>query len=129
MTIEFEGKPALKVNISDQAIVNALSKNGPFSGECGRVDDEVFLLIESDRKLSDTARDVFHIGDVIYWVKSDGSKQAIAVFFGNTHFGDGTKPRPASASDKIGTVDLSGFDTKTVTVGTRCKVTFVDGES
>ena len=63
--------------------------------------EELYVLTDFWLELDKNAKEVFEIGDIVYWVKSDNSKEAIAIFFGNTPAWDWTKPRPVSKCSLI----------------------------
>ncbi len=58
--------------------------------------DELYALTNFWFELDSSAKEVFEIWDIVYWVKSDSSKEAIAIFFWNTPAWDWTQPRPVS---------------------------------
>jgi len=63
--------------------------------------DELYFLTNFGLELDENAKEIFEIGDIVYWKKSDNSKEAIAIFFGNTPAWDWTKPRPVSKCSLI----------------------------
>ncbi len=67
----------------------------------GRYWDEIYTLTDFGFPLDENAKEIMEVGDIAYWVKSDGSKEAIAIFFWNTPAGDGTKPIPVSKCSVI----------------------------
>jgi len=74
----------------------------PLIGEVINVQGEIFFTVDLNIPYSlDDAKDEFEIGDVAYWISPDGSMKAIALFYGNTVYKDGTKPRAYSRCIKI----------------------------
>ena len=63
--------------------------------------EELYVLTDFWLELDKNAKEVFEIGDIVYWVKNDNSKEAIAIFFGNTPSWDWTRPRPVSKCNLI----------------------------
>ncbi|HJO93955.1 MAG TPA: cyclophilin-like family protein [Victivallales bacterium] len=90
--------------ISDQSseICKKVIKKLPLAGDVVNVQGEIFFTVNIDISypISD-AREIFDIGDVVYWKSPDGSMAAIALFYGNTVYIDGKKPRAYSPCIKI----------------------------
>jgi len=85
-----------------QSIINA----DPLEGEANNIGGEVFFYqFELDIPFNGEEREVFKEGDVVYWrSQSDAKKFGILFMYGNTEYGDGTKPRTSSPGIKIGTI-------------------------
>ena len=66
--------------------------------------DEIYFYTDFKIPLSDDAKEIMQIGDIVYWRSQKSDKEAIAIFFGNTPKGDGTKPLAASPCDVIGKI-------------------------
>ncbi|MCP4179352.1 MAG: hypothetical protein GY756_16460 [bacterium] len=83
-------------------ICNKVIEQLPLSGDVVNVQGEIFFTVNIDipYSLSD-AKEIFDIGDVVYWKSPDGSMAAIALFYGNTLYIDGKKPRAYSPCIKI----------------------------
>jgi len=79
-----------------------IAKNFPFNKKLDwRYWDELYVLTDFWLQLDENTKEIFEIWDIVYWVKNDNSKEAIAIFFGNTPAWDWTKPRPVSKCNLI----------------------------
>ncbi|MBU1100091.1 MAG: hypothetical protein KKA84_06775 [Bacteroidetes bacterium] len=96
---EFE----LEIDLNNP-ISEALLKDLPLVGVGNNIGGEVYFNLSNDIPFNGDEKDVFEIGDVVYWRSTDTVKFAIAILYGNTKFGDGTKPRTFSPCIKFAKV-------------------------
>jgi len=66
--------------------------------------DEIYFYTDFKIPLSNEAKEIMEVGDIVYWRSTKSDKEAIAIFFGPTPKGDGSLPRAASPCDVIGRV-------------------------
>jgi hypothetical protein len=87
-------------------IVKYVRDHPGLAGEANNIPGEVFFYqFELEIPLDQTKREVFEKGDVVYWRSpTDESKFGILFMYGNTTYGDGTKPRASSPGIKIGSI-------------------------
>ena len=102
-----------QINIDDtsnlhEAITTAL----PLKGEAKNIGGEIFYIVDLDIPFDGTEREVFEVGDLVYWRSQKEQKFAIAMFYGNTKFGSGDAPTAASPCMKFGSFkgDCSGLE-------------------
>lgn len=76
------------------------------SGIANKIKGEVFFYqYDLDIAYNGEEKEVFDIGDVVYWrSQEDPEKFGILFMHGNTIYGDATKPRASSPGIKIGTL-------------------------
>lgn len=86
--------------------IQHIKDSNPLEGVATHIQGEVFFYqYELDIPFNGAQRDVFEVGDVVYWKsQDDATKFGILFMYGNTTYGDGTKPRTSSPGIKIGTV-------------------------
>lgn len=87
-------------------IINHVKNTKTLEGTATHIQGEVFFYqYEVDIPFNGEQREVFDVGDVVYWrSQTDETKFGILFMYGNTTYGDGTKPRTSSPGIKIGTV-------------------------
>ncbi|WP_298518736.1 cyclophilin-like family protein [uncultured Kordia sp.] len=85
-------------------IINQIKESNSLEGIATHIQGEVFFYqYELDIPFDGSEREVFEIGDVVYWrSQTDNTKFGILFMYGNTTYGDGTKPRTSSPGIKIG---------------------------
>lgn len=96
-------------------ISEELLKDLPIEGIGNNIGGEVYFNLSSDIPYNGNEKEVFEIGDVVYWRSPDSVKFAIAILYGNTNYGDGTKPRTFSPCIKFAKIKkvaatLSNFE-------------------
>jgi len=84
-------------------------------GSGRNIGGEIFYIVDIDIPFDGSEKEVFDIGDVVYWRSQKEEKFAIAIFYGNTKFGDGNAPRAASPCIHVAkiTADCSSLETFT----------------
>jgi len=96
---------------SDCIIAHEILTNLPFSGEVVNVQGEIFYLINTEIPYSPCeGREVFEVGDIVYWKSLSGDMTAIALFYGNTVYENGNQPRGVSPCIKIGSIKELNID-------------------
>ena len=93
-------------------IIQAIKEADSLEGIANNIGGEVFFYqYDLDIPFNGEEREVFDAGDVVYWKSAtDKTKFGILFMYGNTTYGDGTKPRTSSPGIKIGTVkDLAAL--------------------
>ncbi|WP_075342832.1 cyclophilin-like family protein [Tenacibaculum agarivorans] len=86
-------------NIKDANYLQGIANNIP-----GEV---FFYQNQLDIQFDGTQKEVFEVGDVVYWRSTtETNKFGILFMYGNTTYGDGTKPRTSSPGIKIGTISV-----------------------
>ncbi len=85
-------------------IIESIINSKALEGDANNIGGEVFFYqFELDIPFNGEEREVFEEGDVVYWrSQSDANKFGILFMYGNTEYGDGTKPRTSSPGIKIG---------------------------
>lgn len=90
----------------NSGIINSILNSKPLEGEANNIGGEVFFYqYDLDIPFNGEEKEVFEEGDVIYWKSpTDPKKFGILFMYGNTDYGDGTKPRTSSPGIKIGII-------------------------
>ncbi|MFK7748866.1 MAG: cyclophilin-like family protein [Kordia sp.] len=85
-------------------IIQQVKNSKSLEGTATHIQGEVFFYqYELDIPFNGEEREVFEVGDVVYWrSQTDATKFGILFMYGNTAYGDGTKPRTSSPGIKIG---------------------------
>ena len=109
---------------SDCTIAQDIITSLPVSGEVVNVQGEIFYLVNINIPYSpNEGREVFNIGDIVYWKSLSGDLAAIALFYGNTVYGNGSQPRGVSPCIKIGTIkDINSMEMHDITNGEMIKL-------
>lgn len=81
---------------NNSGITEALINELPLKGEGKNIGGEIFFNISTDIPFNGNEKEIFEVGDIVYWRSQKTVKFAIALFYGNTKFGDGNMPRAAS---------------------------------
>lgn len=105
-TVLFEGNSVQIEWDKSSTIIEYIKESSFLEGEANNIKGEVFFYqYVLDIPFDNTEREVFEKGDVVYW-RSTKSKNKFGILFmyGNTEYGDGTKPRTSSPGIKIGTI-------------------------
>jgi len=77
----------------------------PLAGKAICVPGEIYFLIDLNLDIKENLKEVFTIGDIVYWRAQNSDKYAIALFTGNTRFGDGTQARAVSPASLFARLD------------------------
>ncbi len=87
-------------------MVQKLLGFGRLEGEAENIGGEVFFYhYHADVPFEGSQKEVFEVGDLVYWRAPEGSGRfGILAFYGNTTFGDGTAPRASSPGVRIGKI-------------------------
>lgn len=104
--LEIEGNHITIVWDSECGIIQTILQSKPLEGIANNIQGEVFFYqFELDIPYSGEEKEVFKKGDVVYWRSPlDSKKFGILFMYGNTSYGDGTKPRTSSPGIRIGTI-------------------------
>ena len=75
-------------------------------GKANNIQGEIFFYQDQlDIPFDGTEKEIFNKGDVVYWrSQKENHKFGVLFMFGNTIYGDGTKPRTSSPGIKIGAI-------------------------
>jgi len=87
-------------------IIQSIIESNPLEGSANNIGGEVFFYqFELDIPFNGEEREVFKEGDIVYWRSPiDSKKFGILFMYGNTEYGDGSKPRTSSPGIKIGSI-------------------------
>ncbi|WP_430411981.1 hypothetical protein [Kordia sp.] len=88
-------------------IIDRIKNYTLLEGIATHIQGEVFFYqYELDIPFNGQEREIFDVGDVVYWrSQTDDTKFGILFMYGNTTYGDGTKPRTSSPGIKIGHIE------------------------
>lgn len=102
--LEIEGKPIEIDWDLECGIIQFIMESKPLEGTANNIQGEVFFYqFELDILFNGEEKEIFEIGDIVYWRSpTDSIKFGILFMYGNTEYGDGTKPRSSSPGIKIG---------------------------
>ena len=91
---------------SECRIIQSIIQSKPLEGVINNIQGELFFYQSAlDIPFNGEEKAVFQVGDVVYWRSPlDTKKFGILFMYGNTEYGDGTKPRTSSPGIKIGTI-------------------------
>jgi len=118
------GSKEYKISSSENsALEQMVTAKFPVIGESNTIKGEIYFLTTIDIPFDGSQREVFEIGDIVYWRSPNENIFAIAIFYGNTEHGDGNSPTAASPCIKLGTVDRDCADLAQVKPGD--KITLV----
>ncbi len=104
--LEIEGK-SIEIDWDlECGIIQSIIDSEPLEGFANNIEGEVFFYqFDLDIPFNGEEREVFKKGDVVYWRSpTDSEKFGILFMYGNTEYGDGTKPRTSSPGIKIGSI-------------------------
>ena len=115
----------LKIDIDTSSdagrlIVDAL----PVCGGAKNIEGEIFFISDLDIPFDGTEKEVFEVGDIVYWRSKKEDKFAIAVFYGNTKFGTGNAPTAAGPCMKFGKIAGNLSVLEEVDTGSEIKLSF-----
>ena len=104
--LEIEGNQVKIEWDSECGIIQSIIQSKPLEGIVKNIGGEVFFYqSELDIPFNGEEKEVFKEGDVVYWRSPlDIKKFGILFMYGNTEYGDGTKPRTSSPGIRIGTI-------------------------
>ncbi len=87
------------------SIIDQVKSGSTLEGKANNIQGEVFFYqFRLDIPFDGTEKEVFDVGDIVYWRSAkEKNKFGILFMYGNTSYGDGTKPRTSSPGIKIGT--------------------------
>lgn len=106
----------------NSGISNELLNDVPLQGKGNNLGGEVYFNIPNDILFNRSEREVFEPGDVVYWRSQEIDKFAIAILYGNTKYGDGTKPRTSSPCIKFAKIVSNFSDLKDFVTGRDIKI-------
>lgn len=117
------GEREYEVEFDDSETARAIRDQLPIAGEAKTIGGgEIYFLVDLDLELESTAKEVFEVGQVVYWRSQTSAKKAIAFFFGNTPLGDGSQPRAASAATAFARILSDVSDLSTVQDGDKVEL-------
>ena len=112
-----------QLQIDEKAeINNDILSHVPIRGEAKNIEGEIFYMVDIDISFNGREKEVFNIGDIVYWRSEKSRKFAIAIFYGNTKFGMGNAPRAASPCIKFASIIGDFSNLKSVSSGTRIEI-------
>ncbi|MCF6229165.1 MAG: hypothetical protein L3J62_00005 [Gammaproteobacteria bacterium] len=103
-------------------IEQVLLENTPIAGAGKNIGGEIFYIINIDVSFNGKEQKIFNIGDIVYWRSQKEKKFAIAIFYGNTKFGNGDAPTAASPCIKFASINGDCIDLESVTSGSELKI-------
>jgi len=106
----------------DSGIYKELLKELPLEGIGMNIGGEIYFNVTNNIPFNGLEREVFDIGDIVYWRSLETVKFAIAILYGNTNFGDGTKPRTYSPCIKFAKIKGDFSNLKYYKTGTKIKL-------
>ena len=107
----------LKLDTETETYKELLSKV-PITGEAKVIGGEVLYIIDIDIPFNGKEKEVFDVGDIVYWRSQKVEKFAIAIFYGNTKFGNGDAPTAASPCIRFASIIENCSELESVTPGT-----------
>ena len=101
-------------------LLEGLAAHPLLEGTADNIGGEVFFYqYVADLPFPGTEREVFEVGDVVYWRAREGTGRfGILVFYGNTAYGDGNAPRASSPGVRIGRIRADASALATIATGT-----------
>lgn len=104
-------------------IIQDIKNHNALEGVATHIQGEVFFYqYELDIPFNGEEKEIFEPGDVVYWRSSkETGKFGILFMYGNTTYGDGTKPRTSSPGIKIGHI-ANHAQIATIKTGTTLKL-------
>jgi hypothetical protein len=116
-------KLKIEIDISSGMSLSIID-NLPLYGEAKNIGGEIFYIVDLDIPFDGTEKEIFEVGDIVYWRSKKERKFAIAIFYGNTKFGAGNAPTAAGPCMKFGEIkgDLSALER--VETGTKIGLEF-----
>ncbi|MFK5913981.1 MAG: cyclophilin-like family protein [Woeseiaceae bacterium] len=106
----------------NSGIEERLLEGAPIIGEGTNIGGEVYFITDIDIPFNGNEREIFSIGNLVYWRSQKEKKFAIAVFFGNTSHGTGTAPTAASPSIRFASITGSCAGLESIATGTQLKL-------
>lgn len=98
----FIDKYKYEIKIDENSTITKEILNSiPIEGISKNIGGEIFYIVDMDIPFDGTEREIFEVGDVVYWRSQKEKKFAIALFYGNTKFGSGNAPTAASPCIKF----------------------------
>jgi len=95
----------LKIDIDTDSDIGRLIVDVlPVSGVAKNIGGEIFYIVDLDIPFDGTEKEIFEVGDTVYWRSKKEEKFAIAIFYGNTKFGTGNAPTAAGPCMKFGKI-------------------------
>ena len=112
-----------KLEIDEKTgIYKELLSHVPIIGEGKNIGGEIFYIIDVDIPFNGNEKEVFNVGDIIYWRSQKQARFAIALFYGNTKFGDGNAPTAASPGIKFASIVGDCKNLELVESGSRVRI-------
>lgn len=104
-------------------ITDQIKQSDALEGTATHIEGEVFFYQYAlDIPFDGTEKEVFEVGDVVYWrSQTDTTKFGILFMYGNTTYGDGSAPRTSSPGIKIGRV-INHRDISVIQTGEKVKL-------
>ena len=96
----------IKINTFNK-VANEFSGYLPITSQAQNIGGEIYFRIPGvEIEYDGTQSDEFKIGDVVYWRSPKGEKIfSIALFYGNTSYGNWKSPRASGPCVKIGEIE------------------------
>lgn len=111
------------INIDElSSLKSIISKALPLGGIAKNIGGEIFYIIDLEVPFDGTEKEIFEIGDLVYWRSQKEKKFAIAIFYGNTKFGSGDAPTAASPCMKFASFKGSCLGLEKINSGSEIKI-------
>jgi len=111
------------VNIDDSSSLKSIISTAlPLGGVAKNIGGEIFYIVDLEVPFDGTEKEIFEVGDLVYWRSQKEKKFAIAMFYGNTKFGSGDAPTAASPCMKFASFKSSCSDLKKIDSGSKIKI-------
>lgn len=91
--------------VENCSLLPAIKAHPSLQGTANNIPGEVFFYqSELDIPYNGKEKQIFEIGDLVYWKASDGSRMAILLMYGHTDAGNGMEIKTPMPGIKIGQI-------------------------
>lgn len=104
------------------SLKNSITAALPLSGEAKNIGGEIFYIVDLEIPFDGTEKEVFEVGDLVYWRSQKEKKFAIAIFYGDTKFGSGDAPTAASPCMKFASFKNSCIEIENINSGSEIRI-------
>jgi len=108
----------------NSGIYDEILNKTPITGEGVNIGGEIYFMVNIDIPFNENVREIFDIGDLIYWRSPENNIFCIAVFYGNTTHGSGDAPTAASEAIKFASITGNCDDLEAIETGTMLKLVY-----
>lgn len=112
-----------KLDIAENLVIKkTVFADTPIIGEGNNIGGEIYFLTSIDIPFDGNEKEIFEIGDIVYWRSQNENLYAIAVFYGNTSHGTGNAPTAASPCMKLGAIQGNCTNLESVKTGAKIQL-------